>query len=87
MSGYHDEVFHDDDHVVRTLTKILDDSTQSHRKLDPTEGLQDAQLDTGARMHIVHSDIGRDGHVLVNIRQVHRDRLQAPRRAGRRGTC
>jgi len=69
VSGYHGEAFHDDDHVVRTLTKILDDSTQSHRKLDPTEGLQDAQLDTGARIHIVHSDIGRDGHVLVNIRK------------------
>ncbi|HEY2428388.1 MAG TPA: hypothetical protein VGI06_05630, partial [Acidimicrobiales bacterium] len=24
VSGYHDEVFHDDDHVLRTLTKILD---------------------------------------------------------------
>ena len=69
VSGYHDEVFHDDDHVIRTLTKILDDSTQSHRKLDPTEGLQDAQLDTGARIHIVHGDVGRDGHVLVNIRK------------------
>ena len=68
-SGYHDEVFHDDEHVVRTLTRILDHSSASHRKLDPSEGLQDAQLDTGARMHIVHSDIGRDGHLLVNIRK------------------
>ncbi|HEV7888246.1 MAG TPA: ATPase, T2SS/T4P/T4SS family [Acidimicrobiales bacterium] len=68
-SGYHDEVFHDDEHVVRTLTKILDDAATSHRKLDPAEGLQDAQLDTGARLHIVHGDIGRDGHVLVNIRR------------------
>ena len=67
--GYHDEVFHDDDHVLRVLTKILDDASRSHRKLDPAEGLQDAQLDNGARMHIVHSDIGRDGHVLVNIRK------------------
>jgi len=68
-SGYHDEVFNDDEHVVRTLTKILDDATLSHRKLDPAEGLQDAQLDTGARLHIVHGDVGRDGHVLVNIRK------------------
>src|SRR5207248_11251314 len=67
-SGYHDEVFHDDDHVLRTLTKLLDDSSTSHRKLDPAEGLQDAQLDTGARLHIVHADVARDGHVLVNIR-------------------
>ena len=68
-SGYHDEVFNDDDHVLRTLTKILDDAAGSHRKLDPAEGLQDAQLDTGARLHIVHGDVGRDGHVLVNIRK------------------
>jgi pilus assembly protein CpaF len=59
--GYHHEVFHDDDHVVRVLTKILDDAGRSHRKLDPAEGLQDAQLDNGARIHIVHTDVGRDG--------------------------
>jgi pilus assembly protein CpaF len=68
-SGYHDEVFHDDDHVVRTLTKILDDSSTAHRKLDPSEGLQDAQLDDGARLHIVHGDVARGGHVMVNIRK------------------
>ena len=68
-SGYHDEVFHDDEHVMRTLTKILDDAAGSHRKLDAAEGLQDAQLDTGARLHVVHGDVGRDGHVLVNIRR------------------
>ena len=68
-SSYHDEVFNDDEHVIRTLTKILDDATLSHRKLDPAEGLQDAQLDTGARLHIVHGDVGRDGHILVNIRK------------------
>ena len=68
-SGYHDESFEDDDHVVRTLTKILDDASTSHRKLDPTEGLQDAQLDTGARLHIVHGDLARGGHLVVNIRK------------------
>jgi pilus assembly protein CpaF len=68
-SGYHDEVFHDDDHVVRTLTKILDESSHAHRKLDPSEGLQDAQLDDGARLHIVHGDIARGGHLIVNIRK------------------
>jgi pilus assembly protein CpaF len=89
-SGYHDEVFHDDEHVIRTLTKILDDATASHRKLDASEGLQDAQLDDGARLHIVHGDISRGGHVMVNIRKftgvafhhlgqlVERDMLPAP---------
>ena len=68
-SGYHDEAFHDDEHVIRTLTKILDDASTSHRKLDPSEGLQDAQLDSGARLHIVHRDVGRGSHLLVNIRR------------------
>jgi pilus assembly protein CpaF len=69
-SGFHHEVFHDDDHVLRTITKLLDDSSSgSHRKLDPAEGLQDAQLDGGARLHLVHGDIARDGHLLLNIRK------------------
>jgi pilus assembly protein CpaF len=69
LSGYHDEVFHDDDHVVRTLTKLLDDAAGAHRSLDPAEGLQDAQLDDGSRVHVVHGDVARGGHVLVNIRR------------------
>ena len=68
-SGYSGEVFHDDEHVIRTLTKILDDASTAHRKLDPAEGLQDAQLDDGARIHIVHGDVARGGHIMVNIRK------------------
>lgn len=68
-SGLHPEVFHDDDHVARTITKLLDDSSTSHRKLDPSEGLQDAQLDNGSRVHIVHGDLTRGGHLMVNIRK------------------
>src|SRR5215207_3845458 len=68
-SGYHDEVFHDDEHLLRTLTKILDDASASHRKLDPAEGLQDAQLDNGSRLHIVHADVSSGGHTMVNIRK------------------
>ena len=68
-TGYHHETFHDDEHVIRTLTKLLDDSSTSHRKLDSTEGLQDAQLDDGSRLHIVHGDLARGGHLMVNIRR------------------
>jgi pilus assembly protein CpaF len=68
-SGYHHESFHDNEHVVRTLTKILDDASTSHRKLDSTEGLQDAQLDSGARLHIVHGDVSRGGNTMVNVRK------------------
>ena len=68
-SGYHHEVFHDDEHVVRTITKVLDDASGAHRKLDAAEGLQDARLDNGARLHIVHGDLARGGHMMVNIRK------------------
>jgi len=68
-SGYHDEIFHDGDHLTRTLTKLLDDASTSHRKLDPAEGLQDAQLDDGSRLHIVHADVSRGGYPMVNIRR------------------
>lgn len=68
-SGYHNESFHDDAHVIRTLTKILDDASSSHRTLDPSEGLQDAQLDDGSRLHIVHGDLSRGGHTMFNIRR------------------
>ncbi len=67
--GYHDDVFHDDDHVLRVLTRILDQAAGAHRKLDPTQGLQDAQLDDGARLHIAHRDVSRGGHTMVNIRK------------------
>ncbi|HEX9682425.1 MAG TPA: ATPase, T2SS/T4P/T4SS family [Acidimicrobiales bacterium] len=69
VSGFHDEVFHDDNHVTRTLVRILDDASSAHRTLDPAEGLQDAQLDDGSRLHIVHGDVSRGGHVMVNIRK------------------
>src|SRR5262245_58386423 len=68
-SGYHSDAFHDDDNVARTLTRLLDDAAGAHRKLDPAEGLQDAQLASGARLHIVHGDVARGGHLLVNIRK------------------
>ena len=69
-SGYHQDVFHDDDHVLRIVTKILDDNASaSHRKLDPAEGLQDAQLLNGARLHLVHADIAHNSHLLLNIRK------------------
>jgi len=68
-SGYHDDVFHDGEHLSRTVTKLLDGSSSSHRKLDAAEGLQDAQLDDGSRLHIVHGDVSRGGHLMVNIRR------------------
>ena len=55
--------------AIRTLTKVLDDASSAHRKLNPSKGLQDAQLDSGARLHIVHGDVARGGHIMVNVRK------------------
>ncbi|MGI9607825.1 MAG: CpaF family protein [Acidimicrobiales bacterium] len=68
-SGYHHQSFHDDEHVLRTITRIVDRASSAHRSLDPTAGLQDAQLDNGSRLHIVHNDLARGGHMMVNIRK------------------
>lgn len=67
--GPHDDAFHDDDHVRRVLARILDDVPGAPRRLDPTLGLQDAQLPDGSRLHIVHRDLSRGGHTMVNIRR------------------
>jgi pilus assembly protein CpaF len=68
-SGLHHEVFHNDEHVVRTMARIVDDAHSAHRTLDPAEGLQDAQLESGARLHIVHGELAYGGHMMVNIRK------------------
>ncbi len=67
--GPHDDAFHDDDHVRRVLARILDEVPGAPRRLDPTLGLQDAQLPDGSRLHIVHRDLSRGGHTMVNIRR------------------
>jgi hypothetical protein len=66
-SGYH-EAFRDDDHVLRTLTKLLD-AASARRKLDPADGLEDAELDDDARVHVIHGDVARAERVLVNVRR------------------
>ena len=48
--------------MLGTLTKLFDDASSAHHKLDPADGLQDAQLDDGARIHIVHGDVARGGY-------------------------
>jgi pilus assembly protein CpaF len=50
------------------VVKDFDDALGAHRKLDPAQGLQDAQLHSGARVHIVHRDIARGRHLVANIR-------------------
>jgi pilus assembly protein CpaF len=68
-SGYHEESFHDDDHVARVLNRLLARSSSAHRLLDPSLGIQDAHLADGSRLHVVHRDLTRDGHFIVNLRR------------------
>ena len=63
------ESFYDDDHLNRTVSRLLERSIGSHRKLDPVAGLQDAQLPDGSRVHIVHPELTKSAHLCVNIRK------------------
>ncbi len=63
------ESFYDDDHLTRTVSRLLERSIGSHRKLDPVAGLQDAQLPDGSRVHIVHPELTKSAHLCVNIRK------------------
>ena len=82
-SGYHDEVFHDDDHVVRTLTKILDDAVRHPPQARPGRG--PAGRPARHRRPPPHRP---RRHRPRRPRpgqhpQVHRRRVPDPRRAGR----
>ncbi len=68
-TAFHGAAFHDADHLRRTVERILADSGLGQRALDPAEGLQDAQLRGGARLHIVHADLTREGSLALNIRK------------------
>ena len=63
------ESFYDDDHLNRTVSRLLERSIGSRRKLDPVAGLQDAQLPDGSRVHIVHPELTKSAHLCVNIRK------------------
>lgn len=66
--------FYDDDHVLRVASRLFDLAVGSHRKLDPSEGIQDAQLKDGSRLHLIHADIAKGGHLLLNIRKFNQRR-------------
>ncbi len=86
-SGYHDEVFHDDEHVLRTLTKLLDDASRRTASSTRPRACRTPSSTTAPGSTSSTATSRRGGHVLVNIRQVHRHRLQGHRRAGRARTC
>lgn len=66
---FHHESFHDPEHLRRTIARILSENGLNQRKLEPADGLQDVQLAQGARLHIVHPDLTKEGSLIVNIRK------------------
>ncbi len=68
-TAYHSAVFHDPDHLRRTIARILADSGIGQRTLEPADGLQDSQLKGGSRLHVVHGDLTKEGSLVVNIRK------------------
>ncbi|TAN20545.1 MAG: CpaF family protein [Actinomycetota bacterium] len=65
----HHETFHDEQHLERVLSRILETSVGSTRQLDPSLGVQDAQLPDGTRIHIVHPELTQNFSFAVSIRK------------------
>ncbi|MDA8081313.1 MAG: ATPase, T2SS/T4P/T4SS family [Actinomycetota bacterium] len=72
----HSEGFHDDQHLERVLSRMLETSVGSTRQLDPSLGVQDAQLPDGTRLHIVHPDLTRNFSFAVSVRKFAKNSLR-----------
>ena len=87
-SGYHDEVFHDDDHVIahahEAPRRAPSEPTASST---PPRACRTRSSTTARALHIVHGDIGRGGHVHGQHPQVHRRRLPLASTSSSSGTC
>lgn len=66
---YHSDSFHDNDHLRRTLAKLLAEQGANQRKLEAHDGIQDIQLRNDARLHLVHPDLNRESTFSLNIRK------------------
>ncbi|MHB8189763.1 MAG: CpaF family protein [Ferrimicrobium sp.] len=65
----HSEAFYNDAHVRRILERLIDSAVGTTRVLDPQEGVQDISLRDGSRLHIVHPELSRGHHFILNIRR------------------
>lgn len=72
----HCEGFHDEQHLERVLSRMLETSVGSTRQLDPSLGVQDAQLPDGTRLHIVHPELTRNFSFAVSIRKFAKNSLR-----------
>jgi hypothetical protein len=66
--GYYTYAFHDDEQVARTLTNVCSDAAIAMASSTWPKASRTPNLD-GARLHIVHGDIGQGGDLLANIRR------------------
>ena len=71
----HHETFHDEQHLERVLARMLETSVGSTRQLDPSLGVQDAQLPDGTRIHIVHPELTQNFSFAVSIRKFAKNSL------------
>lgn len=71
----HLESFHDERHLERVLSRMLETSVGSIRQLDPTLGIQDARLQDGTRLHIVHPELTSNYSFAVSIRKFAKNSL------------
>lgn len=69
----HLDTFHDSQHLERVLGRMLETSRGSTRQLDPSLGIQDAQLPDGTRLHIVHPELTNNYSFSVSIRKFARN--------------
>ncbi len=72
----HSEGFHDEQHLERVLSRMLETSVGSTRQLDPSLGVQDAQLPDGTRLHIVHPELTRNFSFAVSVRKFAKNSLR-----------
>lgn len=82
----HDDTFHDQQHLERVLSRMLETSVGSTRQLDPSLGVQDAQLPDGTRLHIVHPELTSTFSYAVSIRKFSRNSLDSIEQLVRAGS-
>lgn len=69
--------FHDLSHLERVLSRMIETSVGSSRQLDPSLGVQDAQLPDGTRLHIIHPELTQNLSFAVSIRKFAKNSLSS----------
>lgn len=80
------ENFHDLQHLERVISRMLETSVGTSRQLDPSLGIQDAQLPDGTRLHIVHPELTSNYSYAVSIRKFAKNSLSTIREVVEKGS-